>query len=500
MASGVIRFVSTRNVKKLERPRPLKTTPSETHNKYSSGQLDNLMCLVENVSQHIINTTYDDTLRRNILTLSDNLKVFGCQLEPVYKDQLDRAFVSFRNGTRDENLDYKSRLTLLELIELRAKEWQKCDDMDDYYSRLTAPLDAFNSNSTEAALPSPTLGPGEVLKKSGKYSKPTKIPGKNYCKDEVVIRNSDSGKVMGIKGRRVHMIEELSETIISFQRVNPGAKERLVQITGPSEDKIIHARQLMEDTIRRNASPVREMCERERMGGSSSSLNSSASDESNRLPFSGWRGTRTLLHSLSTPDASIGEYKYSVTVGNDTIKITGTNHDLVRTAKLVLDEHFAPEPYQNFRSDCYTHFEEDVLMNSPSHTSLGKRLGSLDLGNGGPSNSSVDIDYAYGISRQPMFTSSRPVLSRSGSVHSQDLKDNSLKSKRTEYSIEFLMKCLESPFCKLAPPNWDRISKEFPAIVKQECSSIDPEVFLKKRNEVKERTTVISSNSSPDPE
>lgn len=45
--------------------------------------------------------------------------------------------------------------------------------------------------------------------------------------------------------------------------------------------------------------------------------------------------------------------------------------------------------------------------------------------------------------------------------------DNSLKTKRTEYSIEFLMKCLESPFCKLAPPNWDRISKEFPAIVKQ---------------------------------
>lgn len=27
--------------------------------------------------------------------------------------------------------------------------------------------------------------------------------------------------VMGIKGRRVHMIEELSETIISFQRGNP---------------------------------------------------------------------------------------------------------------------------------------------------------------------------------------------------------------------------------------------------------------------------------------
>lgn len=40
----------------------------------------------------------------------------------------------------------------------------------------------------------PLLGPGEVLKNSGKFAKPTHIPGKNYCKDEVVIRNSDSGK------------------------------------------------------------------------------------------------------------------------------------------------------------------------------------------------------------------------------------------------------------------------------------------------------------------
>lgn len=40
----------------------------------------------------------------------------------------------------------------------------------------------------------PVLGVGEVIKASGKFTKPTRIPGKNYCKDEVVIRNSDSGK------------------------------------------------------------------------------------------------------------------------------------------------------------------------------------------------------------------------------------------------------------------------------------------------------------------
>lgn len=38
------------------------------------------------------------------------------------------------------------------------------------------------------------LNPGEVIRTSGKFVKPTKIPGKNYTKDEVVIRNADSGK------------------------------------------------------------------------------------------------------------------------------------------------------------------------------------------------------------------------------------------------------------------------------------------------------------------
>lgn len=39
-----------------------------------------------------------------------------------------------------------------------------------------------------------SLSPGELVKNSGKFSKPTKIPGKSYSKDEIIIRNSDSGK------------------------------------------------------------------------------------------------------------------------------------------------------------------------------------------------------------------------------------------------------------------------------------------------------------------
>lgn len=44
-----------------------------------------------------------------------------------------RSFVVFRNGSQDERLDKKTRLHLLELIELRAKNWQGSDFMSLYY-------------------------------------------------------------------------------------------------------------------------------------------------------------------------------------------------------------------------------------------------------------------------------------------------------------------------------------------------------------------------------
>lgn len=94
-----------------------------------------------------------------------------------------------------------------------------------------------------------------------------------------------------------------------------------------------HAKQLIEDTIRRNASPVREHSVAvggQLLTGSSSSINSSASDDS-ALPHSA-RASRALLHSLSTNDASLGEYKYTVVTGGHTIKITGDNLDLVRVS------------------------------------------------------------------------------------------------------------------------------------------------------------------------
>lgn len=67
----------------------------------------------------------------------------------------------------------------------------------------------------------PLLGPGEVLKPSGKFNKPTKIPGKKYCKDEVVIRNGDSGKGTVICIKRYFFYDrKMNSTVLSNCRTN----------------------------------------------------------------------------------------------------------------------------------------------------------------------------------------------------------------------------------------------------------------------------------------
>jgi hypothetical protein len=134
-------------------------------------------------------------------------------------------------------------------------------------------------------------------------------------------------------------------------KVNAGAKERLVQITGPHEDNINYAKNLIEDTIKRNASPIRETTQEV---GSMSSLASSDDQQqmsgmrsrggiqmpqnptipqlpmTNKLSRSNshHNAANYLTHSAS--DASLGEYKYTVNVGNHSLKITGDSLDLVK--------------------------------------------------------------------------------------------------------------------------------------------------------------------------
>jgi len=76
-------------------------------------------------------------------------------------------------------------------------------------------------------------------------------------REEVTIKNSDSGKIMGVKGRRVAAVEEMSKTVISFQKVDGNSRYRTLAITGTTQESIQHAKRLIEETIKRNVSPNR---------------------------------------------------------------------------------------------------------------------------------------------------------------------------------------------------------------------------------------------------
>jgi len=346
-------------VRRLDRPRPLKFGSTNRLSAIELSSVEDVVVMMENVCRQLNARNYDRHVVSALLSLCATLKKSGPQLEHLYKDQLDKLGIALRNACRDDELDLVSRVHLLEIIELRAMNWQPNENVSTFYKQKLAQLEysghldlippgtpgmespgmtcqtapvMLNPTAPDFSplhsgnMSGPLLGPGEVVASSGRFGHPTKIPGKNYYKDEVVIRNADSGKVMGLKGRRVHMIEELTETIISFQRVVPGARERLVQITGPAQDNILQAKSLIEDTIRRNQSPLpREEVEEE----VENICSGHEVNDSKR---------NTLVAEREVP---IHEYKYTVNVGEECIRVTGASLDLVRTAKLVLDEYFS---------------------------------------------------------------------------------------------------------------------------------------------------------------
>uniref|UniRef100_A0A0K8V1L2 K Homology domain-containing protein n=1 Tax=Bactrocera latifrons TaxID=174628 RepID=A0A0K8V1L2_BACLA len=569
-----------RTVKNVEAPRPLKSqSRSSLKNNYML--IEELIQLIENVAltlQSGINNT------EPMAALVQNLRIHGPQLETVSKDTLDRAFVVFRNASQDERLNIMTRLNLLELIELRAKGWED-NGFNSYYktkqvTNIDLPDGHIDPTQSGYLSTSPTFGgagaaaaaaiaavgsaqqtqlllaPGEVIRNSGKFLKPTKIPGKTYCKDEVVIRNADSGKVMGIKGRRVHMIEELSETIISFQRVNPGAKERLVQITGPTEEKINYAKQLIEDTIRRNASPVRldpaMGSGHAGGGGSCSSLASSNSDEAvtprtpgvggpgnsslaNRLSFNSAQNFMTasaaaaaaqqqqvmnmmgaVVGSTSTPTAAAaaaaaGEYKYTVNVGQHLIKITGDCCDLVRVAKLVLDDYFSSAEFLA-SVEAGAAFDGSIvspittpstpmsapqfMMGTPLHAAApplaDSGIGLNYMAVQGVNSSLHDGDdevfadsnaagQSNGLSRSRRSHFSRKDSTPEAAASSTAVRGKnenatagtvSGDSSRIVHEYEHLLYYSKSPHSWALPLEWQKICEKFPAIVRNKVTKV----------------------------
>ena len=182
------------------------------------SNLEELVVTMENICRHLVNKNYSLVVVSALQGLCNSLHLYGVQLDTLYKDQLDKLMVVFRTTARDEDLDLVSRVQILHIIELRAACWNTNDNMVAYYKQKLSHLDKMRDSPQVIIIPlrsilfiyppplcqiqtapvslnanapdftpysgslSSLLLPGEVVGSSGKFSQPTRIPGKNYFK------------------------------------------------------------------------------------------------------------------------------------------------------------------------------------------------------------------------------------------------------------------------------------------------------------------------------
>jgi hypothetical protein len=407
------------------------------------GSVEEVVQLLEQVTSSLGSRNYNKSVLSLIIRLSASLKAHGNHMEMFHRELLDKAQVALRNACKDTTLDIVARLHLLEIIELRAMKWVLSESVINYYKQKLSMCDHDDPNSLannarrslnvnaplfmphqgasgnggnilDQLLPqqnvSSVIPSGEVMMSSGKYTGPTQPHGKSYFKDEVFIRNADSGKVL------------------------PGSMDRLVQITGSVPTNVAQAKVLMEDTIRRNQSPLPD-------GDCDHSIK--VTSGSRPTSVSGVTGNGAITSGGNTMTAPVShtsgiqEYKFSIRVGDDVLKISSTNLQLVKSAKILLDEH-----YTNNVKTTMTAFRQPLF----------------------PDSSKEAVDMAEMID---------------GGGHSQQRRDNFAKTAQNEasqvdkkdrkicYDRQFLLKCAQAPSSGKFPPNWEQVVSENPDVIKK---------------------------------
>ena len=462
----------------LKKPRPLKTAPSldqakDTKDSLSAKARADLLSELEILNVRISNCDFDEVVTADISTMCALLKKYGEELDSAHKEALDRYFCTLRNVCREDRLDVLSRLKLLEIIETRAMHWKLNENICNYFNSRYIQLEEVNERQNMSGSVSPSvitnaqnqsfsnvnsgisLAPGEFLRSSGKFSKPTKIAGKNYYKDEIVIRNCDSGKV------------------------NAGARDRLVQITGPHEEAISHAKYLVEDTIKRNVSPVRDNMNAPELTIDSKDhvdYGTSYFDRNVQAP-----SKRNLTHSYSMSDASSRDFCIPVYVGHDVIMLSGAKSELLKTAKAVLTEYFAGplEKEPSILSQSKTSLLNNQRFTLTKQASLKDNL---------PSTIS-SVEHGYSRQSSSMSSSSDDILP---DEESSDLEAISppvaapipppTYPGRRVYTREFLLECARLPLSHKPPSDYEQISTLFPELISQPSVLFDPAPYLQNQN------------------
>ncbi|XP_053210490.1 uncharacterized protein LOC128394224 isoform X2 [Panonychus citri] len=378
---------------------------------------------------------------------------------------LNHYFETMRNLSRNLAVDSASRTKLLEIIELRSLGWRTPEEMAAYYatterscdnqhqspsnlstSASSTTLSTTNSNiiisnnnnnnvkqsspeSTDSSM-SPSSS-GDVIKHSGKFQKPVKVPGKNFVKDEFIIKNCDSGKV------------------------NPGAKDRLLQITGPDESSINKAKYYIGDTIKRNASPI--PCDQQ-------PPQPQTHHQQQPVPLNLSRHITSFstpaVHKLLAEGQFDDGFVQTITVGSEVLVISSSQPILTKEAKSVLEKYF-----QRSQTDpIFKTYAESESDDSEISVKPAKSNGS----NSGVTSSNnhaniVEKKYQKSASHGSL-ASSNGLSPKLAKITPKDVIDS---SRKIVYDREFLLKCAKSELSKVQSNAIKLVTQQIPDIARK---------------------------------
>jgi len=188
----------------------------------------------------------------------------------------------------------------------------------------------------------------------------------------------------------------------------------------------------MEDTIRRNQSPLPDGDGHSNRA--SAEIGISGSSRPTSVSSGGHSGT-----AMTLPHPGENEYKFSVKVGDDILRISSTNLQLVKSAKILLEEH-------------YTCNIRNLIAVSRQPLFPDSTKEAVDL---------AEMMDGGGHSKQR-----RENFAKTAQTEAQQPKKNSIERK-ISYDREFLLKCSQASSCGKTPANWDSVVLENPDVVKK---------------------------------
>jgi len=429
--SGLVRSWSVgpgmpgRQVRKVERPRPLKM----------SLTLEDTVALVETVTKQLedarSSSVYDRPVRSSILNLSHNLKRLGAQVEAVAgeRDKVDRLQVCMRAACKDPHLDLVSRVHLLELIELRAMSWTPDQNVTNYYKQkllqIEAEVAAAESGSESPA--SPATAPVQIN---------TTSPDWRIGESAMASPPPDQGLSMS------------------------GIKHPLDSPHGPALHSSPPSLHQASEGYRRNNAVRNSGDIAERSIG------------------------RQIQFATGGPGPAVGDDEFSATVKSSagTLTVTGTSIDLVRTAKRVLHQYFSlegPVITGDMEDELPDGFPQELPHSDPDiidHPSPSLETQSNCDWSHSDSTRELESDTSPGIHTKPDISPgihTKPDISPG--IHTKPDISPGIHTKpditygRVElltYGRVELLSLSKSPLCKLPPPDWEKVMLGVPSVVK----------------------------------